>query len=358
MRFDTKFLDKNYDDVIGDSDDDLLIPTLYIKNKDEFDRLLLKYVDTALNFYCDSDYDEEVRNSCFFDNELGVSREKLILILLWSNATYEDFCDPCSYLRKRIMFYDLNNYCDCDKKFYSNELNANVDISLVKNKLENETPYSFRILLKSVDDKEVYFEFPRVYAGICDNKGYIYAIQNSRDRVINESYRKKFERIFYMVNSGFDVFNDNFINYGIGNMKDVTPSFLIAANMVVGIIRSIGIRDIIVPSILISRWNSKIIVIKNKEKRLIENKVFDNERNDELRELYDKYLLIQSNLTEKFLRIFRRIGYHHSCVSVSSVPMEVGSDLVLKIYDCVDVCNNKILNETFSFEDSYFNLRK
>lgn len=108
MRFNTRIINENID-VFGESDDnsDLLIPTLMIKNKLEFDCLLEKYVEIALTFYDDECYPEEVRYSSYFDNELGISKEKMIMTLLWSNASYEDFNDPCTFLRKRISFFEL-----------------------------------------------------------------------------------------------------------------------------------------------------------------------------------------------------------------------------------------------------------
>ena len=64
-------------------------------------------VDKALKFYDDTNFYEEVRECDFRENEMGISKEKLIMTLLWSNATIEDFNNPCSYLRKRIAFFDL-----------------------------------------------------------------------------------------------------------------------------------------------------------------------------------------------------------------------------------------------------------
>ena len=51
-------------------------------------------------------------------------------------------------------------------------------VNIEKNRLENETPYSLKFFLKDYDTGEVVFEFPRVYLGIYNEKGYIYAIKN------------------------------------------------------------------------------------------------------------------------------------------------------------------------------------
>lgn len=88
MIFNTKILEDNLEILANASDSDLFIPTLEIKNRLEFDRLLLEYVDAALAFYPDEFYCEEIRNSSFIQDEYGVSKEKLIMILLWSNAPF------------------------------------------------------------------------------------------------------------------------------------------------------------------------------------------------------------------------------------------------------------------------------
>ena len=48
---------------------------------------------------------------------------------------------------------------------------------------------------------------------------------------------KKIDRLMYKVNEGLDVNDDNFLNYGVGNLKDVTPNALVGANILVGLFR-------------------------------------------------------------------------------------------------------------------------
>lgn len=65
----------------------LYIPTLEIKNIEEFNQVLLEYYQKAKKFY-KGKIDEEDD----FD--------KTILTLLWNNATEEDFKNPVEYIRK------------------------------------------------------------------------------------------------------------------------------------------------------------------------------------------------------------------------------------------------------------------
>jgi len=346
MRFDTVIREDDVSLIGEEEEDNLLVPTLMIKDKENFNCLLKEYVELALKFYDDYCFPEEVRDCNYSDNELGVSKEKMIMTLLWSNATSEDFNDPCIFLRKRIAFFDLvgmEKYLEESVVSYSEVLDSYLSIKVLKNGLESETPYSLRVrLLNQTSEVEIY-EFPRAYFGIYDNSGYVYAIQNSKDRLIRENFTKKFDRLMYKVNDGLDVKVDNDINYGIGNLKDITPNAVVSANILMGLFKLNNINRVIIPSILISRWNAKMLVLdkwKKKGKKTLE----------EINDVYDKYLYLQSNLTEKFLRTFRRIAYHHSSVMVRSYPYDFNSSLELGIIDTIDVCNNKLLEETYNFE--------
>lgn len=349
MRFNTRIIEDNVD-IFGESDDnsDLLVPTLIIKDKVEFNRLLKKYVEAALDFYDDECFVEEVRDSNYFDNEFGISKEKVIMTLLWSNATYEDFNDPCNFLRKRISFFelgDMNKYLNKQVVGYSEVMDADIEFVILKNKLESETPYSLVVNLLDTKTGRKIYEFPRGYFGVFNDEGYVYAIQNSRDRFVDLECVKKIDRTMYKVNECLDVDVDTYSKYGVGNLKDVTPNAVVIANILIGLFKDNGIFKVVIPSILISRWNAKMIMFE-KQRKIAKREISDIEHD------YDKYLYLQSNLTEKFLRVFRRIGYHHSSVMVSSYPVEVGSNLELLIFDVNDVCNNKLLDETYSFSEN------
>ena len=51
IAFSTKIWEENKEYVAILEDDDLMIPTLHIKDKDLFDKLLIQYVDVAMKFY-------------------------------------------------------------------------------------------------------------------------------------------------------------------------------------------------------------------------------------------------------------------------------------------------------------------
>ena len=80
--------------------DDGIVPVINITNRELFNSLLISYVNKARNYYDLSKYEKSIDE----DKEYNIN--KMIMTLLWSNATYEDFNDPISFLRKQIDFLD------------------------------------------------------------------------------------------------------------------------------------------------------------------------------------------------------------------------------------------------------------
>lgn len=317
--------------------DDVIVPTLNISDKDKFDDLLVTYVNKAVKFYGDDSFSMDAIDS-------GISKEKIVLALIWGNATYEDFNDPCNYLRKRINFFEVPSISDdiFSKRVIGNShilLDSDVVCEVNKNKLGSETPYSIHIYFtKEIDGKIYKFFLPRVYFGISDDIVYLYAVQkDKKDNIENSSYQKKINRILYKVNEGFDSKSDNDFNYGVGNLKDVTPSFLVTLNIVLGMLRQNGYFKINVISILPERWNSKRIA----------NEIYDMA--GVVREGLSQ-VEIQKNLTEKYIRSFLRLSYHHSGILVLDYLEESSSLLLYLSLD--DECNNSLLEETYSLENS------
>lgn len=312
--------------------DNVLIPTLYIKNKKLFDELLSTYLELALNFYNDNNYYRDITENTFYYYKI-----KTILSILWSNATYEDFNDPINFLRRRISFFknNLNEYDAWYDLGYSQNLNSNIKVKNTKSNLRNETPYKLEIVLESNDFK---YELPNVYYGIDNNNLYIYAIQNRKNANIeNNLFQKNIKRKLYAINEGLDVKNDIFENYDIGNLKDVTPSFLLVVNIAVGIFVNKNIDKVIVPSILFIRWNDKELMYDKKSRAIRE---FDKATEQE------KHEYIQSNLTEKLIRTFLRLSYHSDGIEIENYPFEIDSSLQLKLGD-IKSFNNELLNETY-----------
>lgn len=319
--FETKVIEDN---IHIKSNQDLIIPTLIINNKTEFNRLLLEYVELAKNFYDLTKLQNELNSP---DNINNIPIEKTIMTLLWANATIEDFNDPIIFLRKRIAFFkdtSLLKYQNVNLGF-SKILNSDAIVSIKKDTINNETPYTIKIKLIDKDSENAFY-FPDIRVGIDHNTAYIYAIQNNKQEINDNPFAKKINRLLFKI-------GENFIDDGSSDLKDITSSFVISSNIVLRILEDIGIKTVLIPTILISRWNSKLITDQTKNT--------DNE---------ESYIKIQKNLTDKFIRIFRRIAYHNQNIQIDSYPFELDSYLHLSFNKNLNYINNQLLDETYNFK--------
>lgn len=308
---------------------DLLIPTLNIKKKNEFDELLVLYVYKCLNFYVN--WPSEIEdNNLYIEN--GTSKEKTIMSLLFANATVDDFNNPNNFIRKRIDFMDSVS-CQKITLGYFEEFRSFLDMEIKKDIINNETPFKF--VITATDDNNLKYVFPEIKFGISDNNLYVYAIQRKSNS--ENSLSKRINRLLYKINSGIDLEKDNFSVFALGNLKDITPSFVVAINFLITYFYNVGIRNIILPSILLERWNAKKIANYLKFKAGKTN--FTS-----LEELDMEQNFIQKNLTEKFIRTFLRLQYHYPGISISSYPFEGDASMHFKINNLYN-CNNLLLNK-------------
>lgn len=320
--FNTYIMEENKLYETKENYNNVIIPTLIIKDKKFFDSLLIRYVELAKEFYKDDQYIKIV-------SEAGsLYIDKIIMTLLWSNATIDDFTDPIKFLQKRISFFEntLSESKECYG--YSEILDSNVELMIKKDILANETPYRMVFSLLHKENNNYYF--PEVKFGICDGVVYIYAIQN-RPQILND-YTKKVNRSLYKIGEGFDASTDNFEIFEEGNLKDVSASFLVVLNMAVAYFKNNGYSKFVIPSILPIRWNAKSIAIDRSTKNT-EKSISDQQR-------------IQQNLTDKFIRTFLRLKKHYSGIDVLSYPYELDSNLTIVLQDEL-ICNNSLLRETF-----------
>ena len=327
--------------IEGKKDDDgrYLIPTLVIKNKENFNKLLTEYLALAKTKYDLTKYYEALEFDDIENPEHIIN--KLILTTLWANATYDDFNWSEEFLRKQILFLKDNTFSEYNEPTiigYSEMLGGYLEIENIPEPILNETPTSLKISLIEPETNERY-TFPLVRYGIKDDKCYIYAVQKNKKFDVDNNFKKKVNRRLFKIGENFDTKNDTYENYKEGNLKDVSASFVVASNIVLGLLSSKGINDIVVPSILIERWNAKEknIVLRSKKEEKPKEYIETNK---------DEHNGIQSNLTEKLLRTFLRIVSHNNTFEVIAYPFDIDSSLHIRTCSELD-CNNSLLNETF-----------
>ena len=316
-----------------------LIPTLVIKNKERFNKLLTDYLNLAKSKYDLTKYYEALDFSDIKNHEQVIN--KIVLTTLWANATYDDFSESEEFIKRQIAFLKDDTFSKYNEPTiigYSEMLGGYVEIENISEPILNETPTSLKISLIEPETNERY-TFPLVRYGIEDGKCYIYAVQKNKKFDEENSFKKKVNRRLFKIGENFDTKNDTYENYKEGNLKDVSASFVVASNIALGLLSSEGINDIVIPSILIERWNAKEtnILVRSEREKNSEEYIDTNK---------DEHDQIQSNLTEKLLRTFLRIVSHNKTFEVASYPFDIDSSLHIKTSPELD-CNNSLLNETF-----------
>lgn len=341
--FNTKISkDGNYIDLVKEENsyNNVLTPTLKIKNIDEFNELLCNYVMLAKKFYDEKDF-EDVDNI-----------DKSIMARLFANATIEDFDNANEFLKRRITFLEDDRLLKLDdlELGYLRILKSNISVTVTKEPIHEETPYGLQFTLTDPVTSDKYY-MPRIRIGLDNDKAYIYALQN-KIKNKDTSYSKKLSRLFKKVGKGIDVNEDTYENYGIGNLKDVTDSFLITLDITLGILDKMQIKKIEAPSILIERWNSKEIFYGLFVNALMKKGLSEEQaRSTNIRQV-EEHNNIQKNISDKFIRTFNRLLRHTNKVSLSSLPMDVTSSIGMDINESSNYFNNPLLEELYTISNS------
>lgn len=310
---------------VKDDNPNLVIPTLEISNKNQFDELLVQYVMTALDFYDDEDFTFFGLDECATPRDKMCLKIKVLLSLLWSNATFFDFQNPYQYLAKKIKFYqqELGTF----NLGYSQILDGEVFIALQKDLINFETPIKLEMSLVNGEER---FYFPTVNLGIADGIVEIYSLKNRHNN--RGPLAKKVNRLLYKVNENFNE-KEDYLYYGIGPLKDITPSFAVMSDVLLAFLGKLGYNQIKIISFLPERWNAKEIMYALFKK-------YHKDINEQL-----DHDAIQENITNKFLRYFIREANLRENINISQLPNEITDALEITIDDDFQMIDNKLLDE-------------
>ena len=305
--------------------------TLVINNLSEF----LKYIEL---------YVEEVLKKSNIPTYIVKEEEKIkyIISYLFVNSTTEDFLNPIDCIKRRISFIKDNTFSSFDQEkeipleeFY----NSTLTIKKEQSSITMETPYKLTFSLK--DNSNSYL-LPSIYYGISDDKTcYIYAITNPKQKVnISEEerqYQKKINRLLYKINEGITK-NDDYQTTEENNIKDVSMSFIFVLNIFITLLQQENIKKIKVVPYLPIRYNSRSQTAKNSS----EKEKLD-ERNDN----------IQTNLTNKLIRTFRRLASQNNNVKIELLPYELDEYLTINLSQEEKIDNMLLENTTEQIINSH-----
>lgn len=347
-----------------------------------FNVLVDAYDETSPYYLCIQDK-EKLVNSLYeymqimLSNDSSINKQniydkiKYYLTLLWVNATYEDLRNPVRFIQKYIDFN--NNPLFEDEFTYASNIeslnDADIDVIIKREPANMETPYSFNAQINLFDNgKENNYYLPSICYGISGDICYIYSIQNSGMFASNPGFEKKIKRLLYKMNENVSSHeSEDFKEYKRlekqgnnmedefypENISDVSVSAILALTVFMDSLNDMGIKNIkVVPFLPIRYKNRKSEYEKKYQLKLKQLKV------DEIKELKqnleEKRLLIQSNLTNKFVRDFMRLKHHFNGIGILSYPMEVDEYLSVNINN-MECHNNKLIENILSnkVQDDY-----
>lgn len=345
--------------VLVDAYDETSPYYLCIQDKEKLVNLLDEYMQIMLS------NDSSINKQNIYD------KIKYYLTLLWVNATYEDLRNPVRFIQKYIDFN--NNPLFEDEFTYASNIeflnDADIDVIIKREPANMETPYSFNAQINLFDDdKENSYYLPSICYGISGDICYIYSIQNSGMFASNPEFEKKIKRLLYKMNENVSSHeSEDFKEYKRlekqgnnmedefypENISDVSVSAILALTVFMDSLNDMGIKNIkVVPFLPIRYKNKEDAYEKKYQLKLKQLKV------DEIKELKqnleEKRLLIQSNLTNKFIRDFMRLKHHFNGVGILSYPMEVDEYLSININN-MECHNNKLIENILSnkVQDDY-----
>lgn len=347
-----------------------------------FNVLVDAYDETSPYYLCIQDK-EKLVNSLYeymqimLSNDSSINKQniydkiKYYLTLLWVNATYEDLRNPVRFIQKYIDFN--NNPLFEDEFTYASNIeslnDADIDVIIKREPANMETPYSFNAQINLFDNgKENNYYLPSICYGISGDICYIYSIQNSGMFASNPGFEKKIKRLLYKMNENVSSHENEYFKeykrlekqgnnmedeFYPENISDVSVSAILALTVFMDSLNDMNIKNIkVVPFLPIRYKNRKSEYEKKYQLKLKQLRV------DEIKELKqnleEKRLLIQSNLTNKFIRDFMRLKHHFNGIGILSYPMEVDEYLSININN-MECHNNKLIENILSnkVQDDY-----
>lgn len=301
-------------------------PLLEIRDKKKFNELLIEYVKLALDFYDDHYFYEEVLSGEYRTSANEICKEKVLMTLLWGNATIEDFQDPCRFLIRQKSYLENNFLTEKKDLGYSKVLSGNIVTEVLKTgKLSWESPYSFYSAVFNESDTH---DLPTVRFGIEDDIVYVYSVHQEK----NSRKSKKINRSLYKVNENFDSLGE------ANSLKDVTPSFLVALTLFILHFQQLGYKNFKIVQYLPERWIDKKIMIHKKALK-------SGQKTATYKENMNKLVYIQENLVQKICTTLLRLQYHYGDnITIKSFPFETDSYLT---FSCgtLSYSNNELFQE-------------
>jgi hypothetical protein len=304
------------------------VPILEVQNLGNFVEELNSLVETIR---------EQAPRLRWLESQNGNSTKDIVretLLQMWFNATEYDFANPEQFLRKQKLWLKDNTFSEMDEGLVFDGLQLAGDKYLFVKRSEqsgsNETPYILEVDVIPKEFENVHVDLPIIRYSIAETPegrtAYVFAVQSKKKSTDvvgapeQEKQAKKVNRALYKLSEGImDLESDEYKDYIVAkrqgntdgsfypeNITDVSQSSIYSLAIMLTLLRRKGITKIEVPAYLPLRWQAHA--------RLGEK---ENER-------------IQTNVSDKFLRNFRRLSHQLDFVKVVDDGVDTQT-MVLKI---------------------------
>ena len=289
---------------VNRSNDDVY-PSIYINNIDTFEKqlnALINSIKVSDSFY--NIFNRDAFNALTDDDKIKMIFDGILL-----NLTNIDSLNAEQFIKNYIDYINDNTFDNIKRPIYiTNIFDDELYIMSKKSELWYETPFYISLMLRNK-----MIELPNVRLGISNNGdkkvANILATQSSQNINDFELYSELQEYIKK------NLPNDSYFRF-------INPTHLVSLVITFGILKGLGIEDIIVKDYMPYRY-----------KKVINDKQYNEE------EGYD----YQTRLTTKNLATYMRIISNMKGINLENYP-DFGSELKLKIEDNVEGKNEFINN--------------
>ncbi len=306
----------------------ILIPTLKVTNKELFDEKLVEYVNKAFEIYNPSDFAFlDDLNATEIENLTDIKEEyliKYIITMLFANASYSDFNYPIEFLNSRISMFEnkiLNHEGEIELG-YLESIGARIYIEEEVSPIRAETPYRIKSYLRFDDGHQLLL--PEIYAGCSDEKHHLYGIQKTtkNSETDEHAYLKQ-------IRKGF-----------IAKINGAPEHYFLTVMLFLSLCND---KEIEVVPFLVERWNAKRIAIYNKRKNSGTFSLMEKEKEQES---------IQTNITDIFIRYFKKLEDVSTGMDFYLVPFELDNNLHIKLAKDFE-SRSQVFNELFNLANNY-----
>ncbi len=278
------------------------MPAINIKDVDVFERNLKKYLE-AIKY-------TDIKSTVIDDRHT----ERYFLFNIWKNATVSDFQNPEKFILRYTNFIKDQTFSEFDElTSIGNFAGSMVMAQRCQDDYGFETPYIMHLSL--TDGKHIY-NLPWIRYGITQNRfgeklAYIYAIQRMEPSN-TEEYGSKMQKAV------------NGVNTGVKERRNITPNFIAALGIFMGMLEGEGVKVIKAPDFLIGRYGR-----------------FSNATTQEE---IDK---IQKNLTENFFRNFLRLDDQLENFKIEPIDVSELNSFLCMSLDKFKGCKNETLAQLY-----------